>query len=193
MANYIKQELAYYMIVGWNWRKRWEFELMLKWHCSCHSEIGTRFWSNLAKRRFILMFWRYISTFNVKQTNRHYLFYSLVIFDTEVVMYNISSVKESHRPQIYKYKIVNKAIVRHYNEITVNFKPITIIYHLLSSVRKVTQCFLTRLWYFPKRFLIVNTRQFSYLLKRNSYGVFTIWSHTKMAKKHKNYVSEAIK
>jgi hypothetical protein len=61
-------------------------QLMLKWlinyHCACNSEIGTcitndagrqaahknnentRFWSNLAKRRFILMFWRYILTFN---------------------------------------------------------------------------------------------------------------------------------
>ena len=28
---------------------------------------NTRFWLNLAKRRFMLMFWRYISTFNAKK------------------------------------------------------------------------------------------------------------------------------
>ena len=43
----IKQELTYAtdMTVGWNWRKRWEFKLMLKCkyrcHCKCSSEIGT--------------------------------------------------------------------------------------------------------------------------------------------------------
>ena len=43
----IKQKLtlATDMIFGWNWRKRWEFKLMLKCkyqcHCECCSEIGT--------------------------------------------------------------------------------------------------------------------------------------------------------
>ena len=84
------------MTVGWNWRKRWEFKLMLKYHCACSSEIGTciindawrqaahknyentRFWLNLAKRLSILMFWRYILTFNAcffylrDQNQRHY-------------------------------------------------------------------------------------------------------------------------
>jgi len=73
------------MIVGRNWRKRWEFKLMLKCHCANSSEIGTSiindvgrqaaqkkqqkytfFWSNLIKQHFILMIWRYILTFNAK-------------------------------------------------------------------------------------------------------------------------------
>ena len=29
------------MTVKWNWRKRWEFKLTLKCHCTCSSEIGT--------------------------------------------------------------------------------------------------------------------------------------------------------
>ena len=59
-------------------------------HCACSSEIGTfiindagrqaahkkqpkyMFWSNLAKRRFILMFWRYILTFNAKKTFKRF-------------------------------------------------------------------------------------------------------------------------
>jgi hypothetical protein len=77
------------MNVGWHWRKRKEFKLMLKckhqYHCACCLEIriciinDTRrwtahkktpkihiFWSNLSKQHFILMFWRYILTFNSK-------------------------------------------------------------------------------------------------------------------------------
>jgi hypothetical protein len=84
----IKQKLTQATIftVGWNWRKRWEFNLVLKCHCACSWEIGTcisndagrqaahkkqrkaRFWSNLVKRRFILMFWRYIFNSNAKKT-----------------------------------------------------------------------------------------------------------------------------
>ena len=53
-----------------NWRKRWEFKLMLKCHCACTSEFFL--WSNIAKRRFILMFWWYILTENSSQLNNCY-------------------------------------------------------------------------------------------------------------------------
>jgi hypothetical protein len=71
------------------WRWFWEFKLMLKCHCACSSKTGTCLindawrqtalkknpknthtknkttkihviWSNLSKRRFIYMFWRFI-------------------------------------------------------------------------------------------------------------------------------------
>ena len=75
------------MTVGWIELKDRDLKLMLKWlnnyHCAYNSEIGTcitndtgrpaalkinentRFWSNLVKRRFILMFSRYILTFKL--------------------------------------------------------------------------------------------------------------------------------
>jgi hypothetical protein len=75
--------------LGWTWVFVKGAVITSKWlrnyHCTCNSEIGTcitndtgrqaahknnentRFWSNLAKRRFILMFWRYILTFNAKK------------------------------------------------------------------------------------------------------------------------------
>jgi hypothetical protein len=34
--------VGYYLVtVGSNWRKRWEFKLMLRCHCACSTEIGT--------------------------------------------------------------------------------------------------------------------------------------------------------
>ena len=47
LANYNKTRIniGHNMIVGWNWKKQWEFKLILKCehqcHCTCNSEIGT--------------------------------------------------------------------------------------------------------------------------------------------------------
>ena len=94
LANYYNTRIN--MTVGWNWRKRWEFKLMLKCHCACSPETGTciindalkqathkkyentRFWLNDVKQRSILMFWRSILTFNAifssknHHNQRHY-------------------------------------------------------------------------------------------------------------------------
>ena len=76
-------------------------------HCTCSSEIGTfiindagrqaahkkqpkyMFWSNLAKRRFILMFWRYILTFNAKKNfQKIYQTYTRYLFKSKDRQYN---------------------------------------------------------------------------------------------------------
>ena len=91
------------MIVGRNWRKRWEFKLMLKCHCANSSEIGTSiindvgrqaaqkkttkihvFWSNLIKQHFILMIWRYILTFNAKM-----IFQKKITKINNIIHYNL--------------------------------------------------------------------------------------------------------
>jgi len=101
------------MTVGWNWRKRWKFKLMLKCHCAFISEIGTCiindagrqaahkntmkihvFLSNLAKRCFILMFWRYILTFNAKKTTFKR------IGDAVVSLFGLSKVDRWFEPRL---------------------------------------------------------------------------------------------
>jgi hypothetical protein len=91
LANYNKTRISIGHQHGWNWRKHWKLKLMLKCkhqsHCTCSSEIWTCiindawrpaphrkqrkytgfFWSNLAKRRFVRMFWRSILTFNARK------------------------------------------------------------------------------------------------------------------------------
>jgi hypothetical protein len=71
--------------------------------------------------------------------------------DTEVVIYNISSMKDSRCPQpSVKYKIVHKVILRHTcnSETIVNFEPKSNCqYHLSPFVRNWQNTFSKRCWY----------------------------------------------
>ena len=65
LVNYNKSIINIGMTVGWNWRKCWEFKLMLKCYCTCSLEIGTCI-INDAGKQGAHMFSRYILTFNAK-------------------------------------------------------------------------------------------------------------------------------
>jgi hypothetical protein len=53
------------------------------------------FWSNLAKRRFILMFWRYILTFNAKKNfQKIYQTYTRYPFKSKDRQYNDQKKKK---------------------------------------------------------------------------------------------------
>jgi len=90
------------MTVGWNWRKRWDFKLILKFHCTHSSENGTSIINDVGRQaahkkttkihvvffvesrqtKFFTMLWRYNINFQRQESNfqnnyqayRHYHF-----------------------------------------------------------------------------------------------------------------------
>ena len=70
------------MIVGWNWRKRWEFKLMLnckhKYNCACSSEIGTCIINDVEKNQQKYTLYTHVLKVNVNfQHNNVLVFFNL--------------------------------------------------------------------------------------------------------------------
>ena len=83
---------------------------------------NTRFWLNLAKRRFMLMFWRYISTFNAKKNfQKNYQTYSYRQLSLFFLSFIFATVLINNSFSYTSNVIITNIITTHYT-IWIQFK-----------------------------------------------------------------------